>query len=78
MATNAKAQTPLYLAAEHQQPAAVQLLCQAAPVAVNHADEWGLTPLHVAARAGSADAVQALIRYQVLGTGFWLLNLSCE
>lgn len=63
-ATNAKAQTPLYLAADHQHPAAIQLLCQAAPAAVNRADEWGLTPLHMAARAGSANAVQALLRYQ--------------
>ncbi len=32
---------------------------------VNKADEWGLTPLHIASRAGNVDIVTALLLCQV-------------
>ena len=65
MAINDKAQTPLYCAVEQQHPAAVQCLSQDAPAAVNKADEWGLTQLHVAARLGHADSIRLLLNQQV-------------
>ena len=43
----------------------MQALCQAGPQAVNKADEWGLSPLHIAARAGDADIVTMLLLAQV-------------
>lgn len=64
-ASNDQEQTPLYAAVEAKQGAAVQTLCQADPHAVNKADEWGLSPLHVASRAGDADIVTLLLLAQV-------------
>ena len=67
MAANDKAHTPLYLAVKQQNPAVVQCLCQGAPAAVNTADEWGLTPLHLAARLGDADSIRLLLNHQLRG-----------
>lgn len=56
----------MYAAVGAKQGAAVQALCQAeGPHAVNIADEWGLSPLHIAARAGDADIVTLLLLAQV-------------
>lgn len=60
-ASNDQEQTPLYAAVAARQSAAVQALCQAGAHAVNTADEWGLSPLHTAARAGDADVVTLLL-----------------
>ena len=64
-ATNDQEQTPLYKAVEAKQAAAAQALCQFGPQAVDKADEWGLTPLHIAARAGNVDIVTLLLLAQV-------------
>lgn len=64
-ATNDQEQTPLYKAVEAKQAVATQALCQFGPGAVNQADEWGLCPLHIAARAGNADIVTLLLLAQV-------------
>ncbi|KAL3131575.1 hypothetical protein ABBQ38_007875 [Trebouxia sp. C0009 RCD-2024] len=63
-ATNDQEQTPLYKAVEAKQAVATQALCQFGPGAVNQADEWGLCPLHIAARAGNADIVTLLLLAQ--------------
>ena len=65
-ARNDHEQTPLYVAVEAKQTKAVQLLCQTCPCTVNNADEWGLCPLHIAARAGNVDAVTLLLLAQVM------------
>ena len=67
-ATNDQEQTPLYKAVEAKQAAAAQALSHCGPQAVNNADEWGLTPLHIAARAGNADIVTLLLMAQVRTT----------
>ena len=72
--TNDRDQTPLYCAVEHQHTAAAHLLCTASPVTVNKADEWGLTPLHIASRAGNVNTVTALLLCQVNPNQLGLLN----
>ena len=63
--TNDRDQTPLYCAVEHQHTAAAHLLGSVSPATVNKADEWGLTPLHIASRSGNVNIVTALILCQV-------------
>ncbi len=72
--TNDRDQTPLYCAVEHQHTAAAHLLCSASPATVNKADEWGLTPLHIASRSGNVNIVTALLLCQVNLSQFGLLN----
>ncbi|KAL0030594.1 hypothetical protein WJX79_007768 [Trebouxia sp. C0005] len=62
--TNDRDQTPLYCAVEHQHTAAAHLLGSVSPATVNKADEWGLTPLHIASRSGNVNIVTALILCQ--------------
>lgn len=66
----------MYAAVEAKQGAAVQALCQAGPLAVNKADEWGLSPLHIAARAGDADIVTLLLLAQVRWSLFASVHVS--
>lgn len=66
IATNDQEQTPLYKAVEAKQATATQALCQFGPGAVNQADEWGLCPLHIAARTGNVDIVTMLLLAQVI------------
>lgn len=60
----ATGETPLHLAVRGQHLEAVKLLCQTA-AACNTADEWGLTPLHVAAKVADVATVRALMLGQV-------------
>ena len=76
--TNDLCQTALYLAAEHQKPAAVQLLCKACPSSVNTANEWGLTPLHIAARSGDTDTIETLLLYQVSNNRAGFFSVFCK
>lgn len=55
----------MYAAVAAKQSAAVQALCEVEAHAVNTADEWGLSPLHIAARAGDADIVALLLLAKV-------------
>ncbi len=63
--TNDRNQTPLYQAVENEHTAASDALCAASPSAVNTADEWGLSPLHIAAKAGDVGTVAVLLSHQV-------------
>lgn len=76
-ANNDQEHTPLYAAVAAKQNAAVQALCQAGALAVNTADEWGLSPLHIAARAGDADTVTLLLLAQVRSCNRLLQCISC-
>lgn len=77
-ASNDQEQTPLYKAVEAKQAACAQILCQAGPHAVNKADEWGLCPLHIAARAGDVDIVTLLLLAQVrTADGHSTLTAGC-
>ncbi|DBA98693.1 TPA: Ankyrin repeat and death domain-containing protein 1B [Trebouxia sp. C0004] len=62
--TNDCDQTPLYCAVEQQHTAAAHLLCSASRAIVDKADEWGLTPLHIASRSGNVNIVTALLLCQ--------------
>lgn len=78
-ASNDQEQTPLYKAVEAKQAACAQILCQAGPHAVNKADEWGLCPLHIAARAGDVDIVTLLLLAQVrTAYGHSTLTAGCR
>ena len=76
-ALNDQEQTPLYMAVEAKQASAVHALCSAAADTVNQADEWGLTPLHIAARAGSVDTVIRLLLAQVTRLCECVLSMRC-
>ena len=57
---NGTGETALHLAVKHGHLEAVSLLCQTEG-ACNKADDWGLTPLHVAATTTSVEIVRTLM-----------------
>ena len=57
---NGTGETALHLAVKHGHLEAVSLLCQTEG-ACNKADDWGLTPLHVAAKATNVSIVRSLM-----------------
>lgn len=57
---NGTGETALHLAVKHGHVEAAGLLCQTEG-ACNKSDDWGLTPLHVAAKATNVGIVRALM-----------------
>ena len=57
---NGTGETALHLAVKYGHLEAASRLCQT-EAACNKADDWGLTPLHVAAKAANIGIVRALL-----------------